>query len=112
MKKYIWAKDAPFAKKGDAFTVIGLREHKIEQLLTEGWIEEELPDRWKPEHGEDYYYFLDDLSCYKTFWSSSKTSPLDEQRYEAGNCFRTEELANKASQLIKETLLKFHEENQ
>lgn len=63
-------------------------QSQIEELKqTE--IEEDSPKpphpRWKPELGEDYFYYSDG-SVYKVSWTNGK---LDNSMYNRGNVFRT-----------------------
>ena len=64
--------------------------------------------RWRAEDGEEYYYVgnqgiimvdKEDGHC------------ADKNRHEFDNYFRTSEQAEKAAEAVKETLRKFHEEN-
>ena len=63
--------------------------------------------RWKAEKDEDFYFI-------GIFGEVVKRSPPhldDEGLWFAYNYFRTQEHAEKAAELIKATLKKFHEEN-
>lgn len=55
-------------------------------------IEEDCPKpphpKWKPEYGEDYFYCSYSGSVYKVLWTNGK---LDNNMYNIGNVFRTEE---------------------
>lgn len=101
-----WDKDARLATVEekqllfDNLTEQGLRwnaeEKKVEKI------------RWRAEYGEEYCYVgnrgiimvdKEDGHC------------ADENRHEFGNYFRTKEQAEKAAELVKDTLKKFHEEN-
>lgn len=64
--------------------------------------------RWRAEEGEDYYLISYDLKVLK---DDERFSESDDRCYEAGNYFRTIDQAQKARELLKETLTKFHEEN-
>lgn len=66
------------------------------------------PERWRAEKGEEYYHITYDLKVLGEYESFSQ---LDDRCYEAGNYFRTIDQAQKARELLKETLTKFHEEN-
>lgn len=65
--------------------------------------------RWRAEKGEKYYFInstfevrgIIDSCCYS----------YDDDRFSVGNYFRTIEGAEKAIELLKECLTKFHEEN-
>lgn len=65
--------------------------------------------RWRAKKGEKYYYINSSGEV------SEETEVFywcDKERYLIGNYFRTEELAKKARELLKETLKKFNEENE
>ena len=67
------------------------------------------PERWRAEEGDVYSSLgFSDFTVFKT---KEDGMYLDERRYDAGNYFKTEEQAEKARELIIETLKKFHEEN-
>jgi hypothetical protein len=63
------------------------------------------PDPWKPEVHEKYWYL--------EFWGGGCArvwigEDFDWQRWEAGNCFKSCELAAQARDKLKEVLLNFH----
>lgn len=65
--------------------------------------------RWRAKEGRKYYCMTergyvvedDEYGCL-----------VDNKRWEFGNYFRTQEQAEKAAEAVKETLRKFHEENE
>lgn len=65
--------------------------------------------RWRAKYNGVYYFITfngkidseNDMYC-----------ALDNQRYNFGNYFRTSEQAEKATKAVRETLRKFHEENE
>lgn len=66
------------------------------------------PKRWRSEKGKRYYSLnpaLVVVLCEEEYDS------IDTDRFNAGNYFRTDEIAKKAKELLTETLTKFHEEN-
>ena len=65
--------------------------------------------RWRAEKEGFYYFFTTSLNVAK---AEEDGKEVASHRYAAYNYFRTEEQAEKASELIKATLKKFHEENQ
>lgn len=131
MKKYIWAKDTPFAKKGDELQIISqypitsdtayvfgiIREFgdslqldnskttSIKALIDTGWIEE-VSTRWKPDNQEDYYYVNDYVRVVKTCWNNFY---CDENRFQSNNLFKTREEAEAAAEKVKALLLSLHE---
>ena len=64
--------------------------------------------RWRSEIDGSYYLFTPNCNIYN---STDIRSPLDDRRYSIGNYFRTKEQAEKAAEVVKEALKKFHEEN-
>lgn len=64
--------------------------------------------RWRAEMEGFYYFFTTALNVAK---AEEDGKEVASHRYAAYNYFRTKELAEKAAELVKETLRKFHEEN-
>lgn len=64
--------------------------------------------RWRAEEGDVYYSVDNEGSIVKC---TDDGYNIDEDIYEFGNYFRTSEQAEKAAEAVKETLRKFHEEN-
>lgn len=64
------------------------------------------PKRWRAEKDNCYYYLLTtgDVSFSDDFYGT-----IDEKRYSIGNYFRTKEQAERARELLAETLIKFNE---
>lgn len=65
-----------------------------------------MTERWKPKRGEWYWYVESDIKPCEDSWGDFD---LDVLRYEAGNCFRTEEEAEAAAEKVKDLLLDLHE---
>lgn len=64
--------------------------------------------RWRAERGEFYYY----IGAFGHIIARAQIDGNDDTfLYEFGNNFRTQKDAEKARRLLKETLNKFHEEN-
>ena len=63
--------------------------------------------RWRAEKGKDYYFVYSDLTVIN---ANELGYDLATNRYKAFNYFRTEEQAQQAAELVKETLRKYHEE--
>ena len=72
------------------------------------WSEARKPKRWRAKLGEKYWVVDIELSPTR---SEEKNDGYDEERYNNGNYFRTEEEANQAADGIREYLKKFHEEH-
>lgn len=51
--------------------------------------------RWKPEDGDDYYYITTDGDIAHFKWLGVSGSTVDNELYKIGNCFKTEEEAQK-----------------
>lgn len=70
----------------------------------------EVKELWKPKVGESYWI----IELYPIIGAFQVTSDgfinKDEKLYNFGNCFRTEEEAEKALEKVKETLLNFQKE--
>ena len=63
-------------------------------------------ERWKPKHGEDYY-FVDSLFCIGGYvWRDDST---DRSFYEIGNCFKAKAEAEAVAEKVKILLLSLHE---
>lgn len=117
MKKYIWAKDTPFAKKGDEVKLeyqnipTEYREARtrvqLEKWLTEGWIEK--AGRWKPELGEHYHFVVIGNSSFIANEHVYGNRPFDRALYDTGNMFRTKEEVIAATEKVIDLLLSLHE---
>ena len=70
------------------------------------WKDARKPNRWRAEKGECFYMILPGCVV-----GSLRDNHLDycSELYNIGNYFRTQEEAEQAAKLVKETLLKFHE---
>ncbi|WP_304762595.1 DUF3310 domain-containing protein [Faecalibaculum rodentium] len=65
-----------------------------------------MTERWKPKHGEDYWYVDFNIEPCEDKWEDWR---FDDLRYEASNCFRTEEEAAAAAEKVKALLLSLHQ---
>ena len=65
--------------------------------------------RWRAEKGDDYYY-IDGLLCIEH--DREEFHLIDDDKYNSYNYFRTREQTEKAAEAVRETLRKFHEENE
>lgn len=61
--------------------------------------------RWKPEYGQQYFCVS---SKKPTFWHNDVR---DDNRFRNGDCFKTYEDKSAALDLIRQTLINFHNEN-
>lgn len=64
--------------------------------------------RWRAEKYEGYYYFSPEGEIYR---SVEYFLECDNKRHDHFNYFRTQEQSEKAAEVVKEALRKFHEEN-
>lgn len=70
--------------------------------------------RWRAKEGEDYWYISSECTVIEDTMKAEETmigaGTIEE--WKNYNHFRTEEQAEKASEVVKEALRKFHEENE
>ena len=117
MKKYKLVKDLPAFKagtecyieeaghmvpcRGISYTIVHKDQlEKNPNILTDWFEEIEEPTRWKPENGETYYRVGSDGRIYDDTWDDS-LSITDSERFDIGNCFQTEEEAERAAEYLK-----------
>ena len=115
MKRYKLKRDLPTFKAGDRFVLIdsGSLIHesdgvvayswttldKFPNILTDWFEEINESTRWKPDRNQKYYYLGNSGSVYYDTWANG--SPIDNGRFEIGNCFQTEEEAEQAVEKLK-----------
>mgnify|MGYP001615488408 FL=1 len=63
--------------------------------------------RWKPKEGEYFYYVDDYFSVWGDFW---RDVIFQENRFLAGNCFRTEKQAQEFAKRIRKLAREYHRE--
>lgn len=115
MKRYKLKKDAPAFKagtecyieeaghmvpcRGISYTIVHKDQlEKNPNILTDWFEEIKESNRWKPEMCHDYYYISGDGHVYDCFWTND---PIDDGRFEIGNCFQTKEEAERAVEKLK-----------
>ena len=114
MKRYKLKKDLPIFKAGEIFYLSDagnlFREsdnvpaygwtmiNKFPNILTDWFEEIKESTRWKPEIDQKYYCFGSDGSVIDDDWCDLN---IDHNRFEIGNCFQTEEEAEKAVEYLK-----------
>lgn len=115
MKRYKLKKDTPAFKagtecyieeaghmvpcRGISYTIVHKDQlEKNPNILTDWFEEVKEPTRWKPETRQDYYCVVSDGSVAKDEWSDWR---LDDGRFEIGNCFKTEEEAERVAEYLK-----------
>lgn len=115
MKRYKLKRDLPTFKAGDRFVLIdsGSLIHesdgvvayswttldKFPNILTDWFEEINESTRWKPDRNQKYYYLGNSGSVYYDTWANG--SPIDNGRFEIGNCFQTEEEAEQVAEYLK-----------
>lgn len=117
MKRYKLKRDTPAFKagtecyieeaghmvpcRGISYTIVHKDQLAKNQNILTDWFEEiDEPTRWKPENGETYYRVGSDGRIYDDTWDDS-LSITDSERFEIGNCFKTEEEAERVAEYLK-----------
>lgn len=115
MKRYKLLKDTPAFKagtecyieeaghmvpcRGISYTIVHKDQLEKNPNILAEWFEEiEEQTRWKPEVDEEYYCLGKDGSVTPDEWTSIS---IDEDRFDIGNCFKTEEEAERAVEYLK-----------
>ena len=114
MKRYKLKRDLPTFKAGEIFYLSDagnlLRESdnvpayswstidKFPNILADWFEEIKEPTRWKPEMCHVYYLLYDNGTVYNNLWDDDS---VDNGRFEIGNCFQTEEEAEKVVEYLK-----------
>lgn len=114
MKRYKLKRDLPTFKAGEIFYISDagnlLRDgdnvpayswstiDKFPNILTDWFEEIDELTRWKPEMGQKYYFSDNDGSVGCNRWDGDH---IDRNRFEIGNCFQTEEEAERVKEYIK-----------
>lgn len=119
MKRYKLLKDTPAFKagtecyieeagnmvpcRGISYTIVHKDQLEENPNILTDWFEEvKEPTRWKPDTGQKYYYVDSDGSVDSDIWNIwNNYSAIDHGRFEIGNCFQTEEEAEKAVDKLK-----------
>ena len=115
MKRYKLLKDTPAFKagtecyieeagnmvpcRGISYTIVHKDQlEKNPNILTEWFEEVNEPTRWKPEIDQKYHFIRTSGYVYDCIWTDDS---IDNGRFEIGNCFQTEEEAEKAVERFK-----------
>ena len=114
MKRYKLKRDLPTFNAGDVFYLseVGnlIRESdnvpayswttldKFPNVLTDWFEEIKESNRWEPEMDEEYYCLGSDGSVSNDEWAGLS---IDRNRFEIGNCFQTEEEAERVVEHLK-----------
>lgn len=85
--------------RGISYTIVHKDQlEKNPNILTDWFEEIEEPTRWKPEYRQNYYCVVSEGSVAVDDWSDWS---LDDGRFEIGNCFQTEEEAERVVEYLK-----------
>ena len=115
MKRYKLKKDTPAFKagtecyieeagnmvpcRGISYTIVHKDQlEKNPNILTDWFEEINESTRWKPEMDQEYYLLGSDSSVNVDEWCDLS---IDRNRFEIGNCFQTEEEAERAVEYLK-----------
>ena len=115
MKRYKLKKDTPAFKagtecyieeagnmvpcRGISYTIVHKYQLEKNPNILAEWFEEiEEPTRWSPEMGCKYYFLDSNGFVYNNIWADDS---VDHGRFETGNCFQTEEEAEKVAEYLK-----------
>lgn len=115
MKRYKLKRDIPAFKAGEVFYLSDagnlFRERdnvpvygwtiidKFPNILTDWFEEINESTRWKPEKFQKYYHVGGDSFVYDDNWDNGPA--IDNGRFEIGNCFQTEEEAERVVEYLK-----------
>lgn len=75
------------------------------------WKEARKPKRWRAKKYQGYYYIDIIGGRIVTKYDTDEREEPDNNKYDSYNYFRTEEEAQQAAEVVRETLQKFHEKN-
>lgn len=85
--------------RGISYTIVHKGQlAKNPNILTDWFEEIKEPTRWKPEIDEEYYCLGKDGSVTPDEWTGIS---IDNDRFDIGNCFQTEEEAERAAEYLK-----------
>ena len=115
MKRYKLKKDTPAFKagtecyieeagnmvpcRGISYTIVHKDQlEKNPNILTDWFEEINEPTRWKPKMDQEYYCLGSNSSVIPDDWCDLD---IDRNRFETGNCFQTEEEAEKVVEYLK-----------
>ena len=116
MKRYKLLKDTPAFKagtecyieeaghmvpcRGISYTIVHKDQLENNPDILTDWFEEiNESTRWKPDDDQKYYYVDSGGSVDSDIWNDY--SAIDDDRFEIGNCFQTEEEAERVVEYLK-----------
>lgn len=86
--------------RGISYTIVHKDQlEKNPNILTDWFEEINESTRWKPDRSQKYYYLDNSGSVYYDTWVNG--SPIDNGRFEIGNCFQTKEEIDRAVEYLK-----------
>lgn len=115
MKRYKLKKDTPAFKagtecyieeagnmvpcRGISYTIVHKDQLENNPNILTDWFEEvKESTRWKPETDQKYYFIRTSGYVYDSIWTNDS---IDRGRFDIGNCFQTEEEAERAAEYLK-----------
>ena len=115
MKRYKLKKDTPAFKagtecyieeagnmvpcRGISYTIVHKDQLEKNPNILAEWFEEiKESTRWKPEENQKYYFLDSNGYVYNNIWAGDS---IDRNRSDIGNCFQTEEEAEKVVEYLK-----------
>ena len=85
--------------RGISYTIVHKDQlEKNPNILTDWFEEVNESTRWKPEMDQKYHIIASDGTVFDNLWDDDST---DNGRFNVGNCFQTEEEAEKAVERLK-----------
>ena len=116
MKRYKLKRDTPAFKAGTecyieeagnmvpcrGISYVIVHKDQLEKnpnILTDWFEEINESTRWKPDFNQKYYYLDSDGSVYNDIWDDDFS--IDNGRFDIGNCFQTEEEAERVVEYLK-----------
>lgn len=86
--------------RGISYTIVHKDQLEQNPNILDDWFEEiKESTRWKPEMDQKYYFVNSNSVALHDFWSNN--SAIGNGRFDIGNCFQTEEEAEKAVEYLK-----------
>ena len=84
---------------GISYTIVHKGQLEKNPNILAEWFEEiKESTRWKPEENQKYYFLDSNGYVYNNIWSGDS---IDRNRSDIGNCFQTEEEAEKVVEYLK-----------
>ena len=85
--------------RGISYTIVHKNQlEKNPNILTDWFEEVNESALWKPETSQKYYFLDSNGFVYNSIWADDS---IDHSRFEIGNCFQTEEEAERVAEYLK-----------